>query len=109
MTPNANARRRPDRLGARRDATFQAQKARAVVLRSASGGRVWSAGHDVDELPKAGIDPLPCSDPLEQLLRGVKALPAQVIAMVQGSVWGGACELVMVCDLVVATKPARSR
>src|SRR5690348_13644508 len=80
---------------------FKAERARVVVLRSASGGKVWSAGHDVDELPKAGIDPLPYSDPLEQLLRGVKASPAPVIAMVHGSVWGGACELVMACDLVV--------
>jgi methylmalonyl-CoA decarboxylase len=30
----------------------------------------------------------------------VKAFPAPVIAMVHGSVWGGACELVMACDLV---------
>ena len=76
---------------------FKAEKARAVVLRSASDGKVWSAGHDVDELPKANIDPLPYSDPLEQLLRGVKTFPAPVIAMVHGSVWGGACELVMAC------------
>lgn len=80
---------------------FKAEKARALVLRSASGGKVWSAGHDVDELPKAGVDPLPYSDPMEQLLRAVKAFPAPVIAMVHGSVWGGACELVMACDLVV--------
>jgi methylmalonyl-CoA decarboxylase len=80
---------------------FKAEKARAVVLRSASAGKVWSAGHDVDELPKANVDPLPYSDPLEQLLRGVKTFPAPVIAMVHGSVWGGACELVMACDLVV--------
>lgn len=79
---------------------FKARRARAVVLRSASAGKVWSAGHDVEELPKADIDPLPYSDPLEQLLRAVKSFPAPVIAMVHGSVWGGACDLVMACDLV---------
>jgi methylmalonyl-CoA decarboxylase len=31
---------------------FRSEKARAVVLRSASSGKVWSAGHDVDELPR---------------------------------------------------------
>jgi methylmalonyl-CoA decarboxylase len=79
---------------------FRAHSIRAVVLRSATAGKVWSAGHDVDELPKADVDPLPYSDPLEQLLRAVKGFPAPVIAMVQGSVWGGACDLVMACDLV---------
>jgi methylmalonyl-CoA decarboxylase len=79
---------------------FKARRARAVVLRSATGGKVWSAGHAIDELPEADVDPLPYSDPLEQLLRAVKAFPAPVIAMVHGSVWGGACDLVMACDLI---------
>ena len=79
---------------------FKNMHARAVVLRSVTAGKVWSAGHDIDELPKADVDPLPYNDPLEQLLRAVKAFPAPVIAMVQGSVWGGACDLVMACDLV---------
>lgn len=79
---------------------FRTRRARCLVLRSATAGKVWSAGHDVDELPRADVDPLPYSDPLEQLLRAVKAFPAPVIAMVQGSVWGGACDLVMACDLV---------
>ena len=73
---------------------------RVLVLRSAVTEKVWSAGHDVEELPKADSDPLPYDDPLEQLLRAVKGFPAPVIAMVHGSVWGGACDLVMACDLV---------
>ncbi|HVN63218.1 MAG TPA: methylmalonyl-CoA decarboxylase [Candidatus Binataceae bacterium] len=81
---------------------FKTAAARAVVIRSASGEKVWSSGHAVDELPAADVDPLPYSDPLEQLLRAVKSFPAPVIAMVHGSVWGGACDLVMACDLVVA-------
>jgi methylmalonyl-CoA decarboxylase len=85
---------------------FKANKARAVVLRSASAGKVWSAGHDVTELPEANVDPLPHSEPLEQLLRAVKAFPAPVIAMVHGSVWGGACDLVIACDLVYGDETA---
>lgn len=80
---------------------FKAENMRAVILRSANAGKVWSAGHDVSELPTAGIDPLPYGDPLEQLLRGVKEFPAPVIAMVHGSVWGGACELIMACDIIL--------
>lgn len=85
---------------------FKSGGARVVVLRSASSGKVWSAGHDVGELPVADVDPLPYSDPLEQLLRAVKAFPAPVIAMVHGSVWGGACDLVIACDLVYADETA---
>jgi methylmalonyl-CoA decarboxylase len=73
---------------------------RALVLRSAVNEKVWSAGHDVSELPLADFDPLPYNDPLEKLLRAVKAFPAPVIGMVHGSVWGGACDLIMACDLV---------
>ena len=79
---------------------FKAGNVRALVIRSATNEKVWSAGHDVTELPKADVDPLPYSDPLEQLLRAVKHFPAPVIAMVHGSAWGGACDLVMNCDLV---------
>lgn len=81
---------------------FKADGARAVILRSALNEKVWSAGHSVDELPKADIDPLPYDDPLEQLMRSVKRFPAPVIAMVHGSVWGGACDLIMACDIVIA-------
>src|SRR5271166_6028628 len=81
---------------------FKAERARVVILRAIKGSNVWSSGHSVDELPKADIDPLPYDDPLEQLLRAVKRFPAPVIAMVHGSVWGGACDLIMACDLVIA-------
>jgi methylmalonyl-CoA decarboxylase len=81
---------------------FRRERVRVVVLRSATNEKVWSAGHDVDELPKAGIDPLPYGDPLERLLRAIKTYPAPVVAMLHGSVWGGACELVIACDIVLA-------
>ena len=35
-------------------ASLRAQDARAIVLRAAPGMKVWSAGHDIDELPGAG-------------------------------------------------------
>jgi methylmalonyl-CoA decarboxylase len=76
---------------------------RAVVLRASRGRRVFSAGHDVRELPTNGRDPLTYNDPLRQVVRRIEAHPVPVIAMVEGSVWGGACELVLSCDLVIAT------
>lgn len=80
--------------------------ARVVVLRAAAGSKVWSAGHDVRELPTNGRDPLTYDDPLRRAVRAIQEAPLPVIAMVEGSVWGGACELVMSCDLVVAAEGA---
>lgn len=77
--------------------------ARAVILRAPPGAKVFSAGHDVKELPLSGRDPLDFIDPLRRAVRAVEEHPAPVIAMIEGSVWGGACELVMSCDLVIAS------
>ena len=73
---------------------------RVVILRQEGVNPVWSAGHDVDELPVANKDPLPYDDPLMKLLRAIRRFPTPVIAMIHGSVWGGALDVVMNCDLV---------
>lgn len=75
---------------------------RVVILRAAKGAKVFSAGHDVSELPTNGRDPLTYNDPLRHVVREIELCPVPVIAMVEGSVWGGACELVLGCDLIVA-------
>ena len=85
---------------------FQAAGVRCVVLRAHPGSRVWSAGHDIDELPAAGHDPLAWRDPLRKLIREIECFPAPVIAMIEGSVWGGACEAVFACDLILAARSA---
>ncbi len=81
-------------------ADFQKGAARVVIIRAAADARVWSAGHDISELPQ-GQDPLLYSDPLERLLRAVKTFPAPVIAMIHGSVWGGGTDFVLSCDLII--------
>jgi methylmalonyl-CoA decarboxylase len=73
-----------------------------VILRAAKGVKVFSAGHDVRELPTNGRDPLTYNDPLRHAVRTIEQHPAAIIAMVEGQVWGGACELVMSCDVVIA-------
>jgi methylmalonyl-CoA decarboxylase len=80
---------------------FKERKIAVVILRAADGCKVWSAGHDITELPQARRDPLGYHDSLEKLLRAVQKYPGPVIAMVHGSVWGGACDLVMTCDIIV--------
>lgn len=87
-------------------ASFAATEVRCVVLRAPPGSKVWSAGHDIDELPAAGLDPLGWRDPLRKLVRDIETFPAPIIAMVEGSVWGGACETVFACDLIVAAADA---
>jgi methylmalonyl-CoA decarboxylase len=85
---------------------FVEGRIRAVVLRAKPGVRIWSAGHDVDELPEGRRDPLGWYDPLRRLVRTIENHPAPVIAMIEGGVWGGACEAAMACDIVVAAPNA---
>lgn len=87
-------------------AELKAQQARVVILRAAPGAKVWSAGHDVGELPAGRRDPLGWDDPLRHLIREIEQFPAPVVAMIEGGVWGGACETVLACDLVVAAPGA---
>ena len=87
-------------------ARFSEQKVRVVVLRAQPGAKVWSAGHDVGELPEGGRDPLGWDDPLRYLVRSIEEFPAPVIASIEGGVWGGACELAFACDLIVVAPTA---
>jgi methylmalonyl-CoA decarboxylase len=84
-------------------AGMQPPETRVLILRAARGATVFSAGHDVRELPTNGRDPLTYNDPLRKVVRDIEKHPMPVIAMVEGSVWGGGCELVMSCDLIIAS------
>ena len=77
-----------------------------MILRARAGVKIWSAGHDVDELPEGRRDPLGWYDPLRRLVRTIENHPAPVIAMIEGGVWGGACEVAMACDIIVAAPNA---
>jgi methylmalonyl-CoA decarboxylase len=86
--------------------TFLKERVRVVVLRARRGVKIWSAGHDVDELPEGRRDPLGWYDPLRRLIRGIENHTAPVIAMIEGGVFGGACETAMACDIVIAAENA---
>ena len=45
------------------------QRVRAVILRAPAGSKVFSAGHDVRELPTNGRDPLTYNDLLRLVVR----------------------------------------
>jgi len=85
---------------------FKHQHARVIILRAPEGTRIWSAGHDIRELPKGDRDPLSWNDPLRILIREIESYPTPIIAMIDGGVWGGACEVAMACDMVYASPDA---
>lgn len=85
--------------------TAGAAASRVVVLRAEPGVKVFSAGHDLDDVP-VHADPHDWDNPVEAVIAGIPALPVPVIAAVQGTVWGAACNLVVACDLIVATRDA---
>lgn len=90
------------------DAIDEAYKAECVgiVIKAECRRGVWSAGHDIHELPVDGSDPLAYEVPMERLLRKVQDIPIPVIACANGTVWGGACDLCLSCDMIVASTNA---
>lgn len=77
-----------------------------IVIKAECRRGVWSAGHDIRELPIDGNDPLDYDVPMERLLRNVQEVPIPVIAYANGTVWGGACDLCVSCDMIVASDTA---
>lgn len=77
--------------------------ARAIVLRANPGVRVWCAGRDLAEL-RPGADP--GDDPMLKLFEKITEIPAPVINMVEGAVYGGGLMLNMVSDIVIASTNA---
>ncbi|MCX7643849.1 MAG: enoyl-CoA hydratase/isomerase family protein [Rhodobacteraceae bacterium] len=74
---------------------------RVLVLTGA--GRVFSAGADL-EAARAGL----ATDPVwERLSAAVAAFPGLAIAALNGTVAGGACGMVLACDIRIAVPGAR--
>ena len=76
--------------------------ARAIVL-AASGEESFVSGGDLNEIAKhvrEGGGPGPVLDMYEPLLV-LESGDLPVIAAVQGDVYGGGCELILLCDMVL--------
>lgn len=78
----------------------------SIVIRTLPGVKVWSAGYDINELPDHGQDPLECHEPLRRAVRAMQTCRVPIVIQIEGGVWGGACELVMSADIVVAATGA---
>jgi methylmalonyl-CoA decarboxylase len=84
--------------------SLKEEKARVIIIRANKGMKVWSSGFFIDELPRDGSDPLAYDNPLQKVIRTIQGIPVPVIAMAEGSIWGGACNIAFVCDIVIGTK-----
>ncbi len=79
------------------------EKVRTLIIRSNPGSKVWCAGLRIDQLPDPEKDSVPYEYPLEKTLNKLEDFPGAVIAMIEGSVWGGGCELAFACDILIGT------
>ena len=79
---------------------------RAVLLRGAGG--TFSAGFDLYELSRMSLEEMDRSFAvMERAIRRVESCSLPVIGVLRGFALGGACELILACDLRVASRTAR--
>lgn len=98
-----------DRTMAELDATFRDLEARddvrAVIL--TGGPRIFSAGVDIRELrAEPRENTIPRNRRYQRIYQSVDDCPYPVIAAINGYALGGGCELVMACDIRVASRDA---
>ena len=79
---------------------------RAVLLKGAGG--TFSAGFDLQELSRLDLEAVERSlAVMERAIRRVESCPLPVVGVLRGVALGGACELILACDLRVASRTAR--
>jgi methylmalonyl-CoA decarboxylase len=81
--------------------TADAQGARVIVITAELSHGIFSAGHDLNELKK--VSDLG-NDPMFAMFDAIQDCPLPVIAKVSGRVFAGALHMLMVCDMVYATR-----
>jgi len=82
---------------------FEKARVRVVVIGANPNTKIWSAGHDIREIPLDGHDAVTWTTGFERVLRRVQNCTVPVIAMLHSSVWGAACDLAVTCDLAIGT------
>ena len=84
-------------------------KAPARVVRVTSAGdRVFVAGADIAAMSEMGPEEARSFSHLgHEVFEALESLPSLQLAVVQGAALGGGCELLLACDLVIASEKAR--
>lgn len=80
-----------------------------VIILSGVGGRIFCAGHDLNEFAGQPDEDFLGQDfaGLAALMQAIQAQPQIVIAKVEGVATAAGCELVAACDLALASTVAR--
>ena len=81
---------------------------RCVVLRG-EGEEAFCAGYDIAAIPAGGSGEeqvLLSSNPFDDMIRSIESFPAPVIAMLNGSAFGGGLEMAVACDVRLASERA---
>ena len=79
------------------------KNARVVIIAGADG--TFSAGADLNDLTGT-IDDLALDSAIEKVIDAMLALPAPVIGAVEGACMGGAVDIALACDMLVASESA---
>jgi len=82
---------------------FEKARVRVVIIGANPNTKIWSAGHDIREIPLDGEDAVTWTTGFERVLQRVRSCRMPVIAMLHSSVWGAACDLAVTCDLAIGT------
>jgi len=79
-----------------------------VVLIASAGDRVFVAGADIGAMARMGPEEARAFSHLgHETFDAIEALPSLQVAVVQGAALGGGCELLLACDLALASDRAR--
>jgi enoyl-CoA hydratase/carnithine racemase len=79
------------------------RKPRAVIL--TGSGDIFSAGADFRDLTGT-IDDLGIDNAIAEIVDCIRSMPAPVIAAVEGACMGGAVDIALACDFLVASEDA---
>ena len=77
----------------------------AVVFEAEPGSRAFSAGVAVEEHVAETIYQM--LDAFHDIFRALETTAKPVVAVVDGAALGGGCELILACDIVIASERAR--
>ncbi len=78
---------------------------RVIVL--AGSERAWAAGADIGDMAERSMLEMYQRDQFATWER-IKRVKKPIVAAVSGWALGGGCELMMLCDVVIAWRPSRS-